>query len=310
MRSSGSGTLAPSGPHEMEVLGSPGEVIDLRGQSAALEAVTRAEIDTQIATAKRFPRSPARFLSEARSMVAVDPELAAQCTYRLPARKGGNGQPITGPSVRLAEIAAVCWGNLRVAGRITEDDGRAIVAQGVCIDLERNVGYSVEVRKQVVGRDGRRYGDDMVNNTCNAAIALATRNATFKAIPRAFVNLVEEAAQAVARGDVKSMPERTAKAIDWFRTRGVAEAEVFRALGVNGPADMNLDHLAALQGFKTAINEGHATVEEIFRPEPAPEPARGKKGSEGLAERLEGKASAKAEVAKPEPPAEREPGQD
>ena len=48
---------------------------------SALESITRAEIDIQIATAKRFPRSMTRFLNEARGMVALDAELAAGCTY-------------------------------------------------------------------------------------------------------------------------------------------------------------------------------------------------------------------------------------
>lgn len=304
--------MAPMGPNEVEVIGSPGELVNLSGQPAALEALTRAEIDTQIATAKRFPRSPARFLAEARSMVAIDPDLAAKCTYVLPRKaKGEDGKEkkISGPSVRLAEIVAVCWGNLRVAGRIVEDDGRSVTAQGVAIDLERNVGYSLEVRRGVTYKNGGRFSDDMVNVTCNAAIAIVSRNVTFKAVPRAFVSLIHEEAQAVARGDVKSLPDRTARALAWFAGQGVPEAEVFRVLEVNGQADMTLDDLATLNGYRTAISEGHATVEEIFRPEAPLEAKAARKGSEGLSERLG--AAPKAEAPKTPPaPREREPGED
>lgn len=290
---------------ETEILGTDSsEMLDYRGNASALEAITRAEIDIQISTAKRFPRSPEKFLREAVSMVSVSPELAAQCSYCLPARKGegGKGGPISGPSVRLAEIIASCWGNLRVVGRIVEDDGQSVTAQGVCLDLERNVGYSVEARRGVSRRDGSRYSNDMVNVTCNAAIAIATRNATFKAVPRAYVNVVEEEAKAIARGDVKTLPERADRALGWFAGKGVKEEEIFKALGLVGRADMTLDHLMTLQGYKTAVSEGHATVEEIFRP--APEPTSqttrqpGESKSDALTRALAGEPAPKAEEAR------------
>ena len=134
--------------------------------------------------------------------------------------------------MRLAEICAVCYGNLRIVGRITDDDGKMITAQAVAMDLERNVGYSVEVKRGVVTKDGRRFGDDMIKTASNAAIAVATRNATFKVIPKAFVSLVEDSAREVARGDVKSLPQRTEAALAWFAGKGIADDRVFAALGV------------------------------------------------------------------------------
>jgi hypothetical protein len=280
----------------------------------AIEAATRAEVDVQIATAKRFPRSPERFLREACTMVAVSPEIAAQCRYRLPARKGGDGKPIEGASVRLAEIAAACWGNLRIMGRIVGDDGRMITAQGVALDLERNLAYSVEVQRGVVTSGGRRYGDDMVRTTCLAAISIATRNATFKVIPRAFVSIVEDKAQAVARGDEKTLPERLAGALKWFGNRGVQEAEVMKTLGVAGRADVTLDHLVTLQEYRTAIHEGHTTVEDVFRPAPAPvagvERAPGESKAAALARAMAGDAAPKVETTAAELPRTREPGED
>lgn len=261
---------------------SPTEILDLRETPNALAALTRAEIDTQITTAKRFPRSPDRFLKSACSMVAFSTDLAQQCTFALPR----DGKTIKGPSVRLAEIVAACWGNLRIAGRLVADDGKMVTAQGVAMDLEANVGYSLEVKRRVTTKASKRFGDDMVITASNAAIAIVTRNVTFKAVPRAFVNIVWDEAQAVAAGDVKTLPDRIAKALDWFAGRGVAGHEVFRALGVGGPADITNDLMQTLTGFKVALNEGHATADEIFRPAP-PEPAKPpRRGVEGLAEAM------------------------
>lgn len=288
---------------------SANEILSVEPPSA-VEAVTRAEIDIQIATAKRFPRSPERFLREACTMVSVSPAIAAACRYTLPARKGGNNQPIEGASVRLAEIAAACWGNLRIMGRITDDDGKMVTAQGVGIDLERNVAYSVEVKRGVTTRDGRRYGDDMIKTTCLAAIAIATRNVTFKLIPKAFVAIVEDKALAVARGDEKTLPERLDAALSWFGKRGVKDGEVYKALGVTGYSDVTLDHLMTLQGYRTAITDGDATVDEIFRSTPTT-PVAGvvREPGESKTDALT-RALAAQQQAADEAPRGREPGED
>ena len=239
-------------------------VTDYHETPQAFDLVTRAEIDVQIATAKRYPRSAERFVREACAMVSISPEIAEQCRYRLPARRGGDGKAIEGASVRLAEIVAACWGNLRVVGRVVGDDGKAITAQGVAHDLERNLAYSIEVQRGVVTKHGMRYGDDMVRTTCLAAVAIATRNATLKVIPRAFVTVVEQHAAKIARGDEKTLPERLDRALKWFASKGAKEAQIFKLLGVVGRKDITLDHLAELQEYRTAITDGDLTIKTLL----------------------------------------------
>lgn len=251
--------------NEIEVVTEGGELVNVAETPSALEAMTRAEIDVQISTAKRFPRSLTKFMANAKSMVALDPDLAAECTYCLPARKGSeDNKPISGPSVRLSEIVAACYGNLRIVGRIASDDGKTITAQAVAHDLEQNVTYGIEVQRGVTTYRGRRFSEDMVRVTANAALAIATRNAVFKVVPRAFVNLIQMEAATVARGDVRSLPDRTAKAVDWFAGKGIDPERVYATLGIEGAADMTLDLLQQLNGYRTAVNEGTATLEELF----------------------------------------------
>ena len=286
-----------------------GELIDLRDQPTALESITRAEIDIQIATAKRYPRSIQRFMQEAKAMVSLDPDIAEKCTYVLKNKRKEDGSPVSGPSVRLAEILAACWGNIRIVGRITDDDGKMVTAQAVAIDLEKNVGYSMEVKRGVTispnarYNPGARYSDDMVRVTMNAAVAIACRNATFKVIPMSFVKLIEDEAAKVARGDIKTLPERTERAVNYFIDKGISEERIYVSLGIQGPGDMTLDLLAQLNGFKVSLNEGHTTLDELFpMAAPAAVVAPGATKAETLASRL--KAESKG---KPEPP---EPGSD
>lgn len=281
----------PPSPSTLDMTSADGtEILDLRGKPSALEAVTRAEVDIQITTAKRYPRSIERFQRKAEQMIGA-PGIAEQCRYQLPARKGGGdgdgkSGPISGPSVRLAEIVACCWGNLRIAGRIIDDDGRFITAQAVAMDLEENLGYAIEVKRRVTNKEGRRYSDDMYQVTCNAAIAIATRNATFKAIPRAFVSHLEDLSIAVIRGDVKSFPERLERAVSWFATKGVVEADLYRVIGVLGYADLSIDHLITLQALRQSVLDGQATIAEIFTPELTTSSATGQTRTNDLKDRL------------------------
>ena len=63
-------------------------------------SLARAEIDVQIATARRYPRSITLASKNIRDLVTLDKDAAAECMYALPR----GGKPIQGPSIRLAEI--------------------------------------------------------------------------------------------------------------------------------------------------------------------------------------------------------------
>src|SRR5687767_2260566 len=100
--------------------------------TTALEQITRGEIDMQVATAKRYPRSISNFKQKAMEMATLDEETAESCFYNLPR----DGKEIQGPSARLAEIVASAWRNTRSGARVIANDGKSITAQGFCHDLE------------------------------------------------------------------------------------------------------------------------------------------------------------------------------
>jgi len=59
--------------------------------------------------------------------------------------------------VRLAELCASAYGNLHVGARVLDVEDRDIPAQGVAWDLERNLRVTVETRRKIVSKNGRRY---------------------------------------------------------------------------------------------------------------------------------------------------------
>lgn len=238
------------------------QVIDNKSEETALYLLTKAEIDTQIATAKAFPRSLQKFRDKALSMATFSEDIAASCTYALPR----GGRTLEGPSIRLAEIVAASYTNIQYGGRVISNDGKMIVAQGVCIDLENNVKGTVEVSRKITDRTGKTYSEDMQVVAGNAAIAIAVRNAILKVIPAALVSDIQEQAKEVAKGTAETLVVRRNKAISYFKSIGVTEKQLCDVLSVQKIEDIDLDKLATLTGFKAAIKNGESTIKDIFDP--------------------------------------------
>lgn len=236
-------------------------------EPSALEVMERASIDIQIATAKNYPRDIQRVKNKMLSLATLDQETAAGCFYTLPARKGGDGKPIQGPSARMAEIALASYGHIRAGARVISNNGRVLVAQGVCHDLENNVCISVEVRRRVTTKNGAPFSEDMQVVAGNAACSIALRNATFKVVPLALIKPIYEQAKRLAIGDGKTLGERRAVAVEYFVKMGVPKERIFAALAVAGIESITLDHLEVLTGLRTAISDGDTTIDEAF-PDP------------------------------------------
>jgi len=224
----------------------------------ALQAITKAEVDIQIATAHRFPRVVRNSIAEALDLATITPEQAERMTYSLPR----DGKTISGPSVRFAEIVAHTWGNMRAAARIIAVTDKEIVAQGVCHDLEKNVATSVEVRRRITTKDGRRFKDDMITVAGNAAASIAFRNAVFKVVPPSLFQGVLDA----ARSKAKEQPfeKRLAKVRTWLKQINVDDKDALALISKKAWELCDEEDIEAFQGVREAINEGTTTREEAF----------------------------------------------
>lgn len=236
------------------------EIIEVQ-QGEMLQALNRSEIDIQIATAKRYPRDINKALSLIERYATMDNETAMSCFYKL---HRGNSD-IEGVSVRLAEIIASCWGNLRVQTRIIGNDGKTITAQGICHDLETNLATSVEVKRRITDKFGRTFSEDMQVVTGNAASAIAYRNAVLKVVPKAItktiINKVRDSAMRQPVDDMEGCRNRMVAA---FAKMGVTEDMLLRYLGIDHIETVDKQMLFDLKATMNAINEGTTTVEETF----------------------------------------------
>lgn len=225
-----------------------------------LQTVGGANFDTQVATAKRFPRSISRFMQHAQEMATLTPEIAASCIYAIPR----DGKMIEGPSARLAEIVAHAWGNLRIQAGASESDDRFIVGRGEAWDVETNVAIAFEVRRRITSKGGKTYGDDMITVTGNAAASIALRNAVFKAVPSSFWKPIYAKCRQVVAGEAKTFHSRRDDLMKAFGVMGVTPEQVTGLLGVRGVLDVTLEHMVTLTGVYNSLKDGEATIEEAF----------------------------------------------
>lgn len=230
--------------------------------STAAAVLNRSEIEAQLDAAHKYPRSIKDFLNEAITLATFDEETAASCIYTLP-RAGKN---IPGPSVRLAEICASAYRNLHYGGRSLDAEDNDIVGQGICWDLEKNVRVTIEAKRSVLDKKGRRYTADMINVTGNAAASIALRNAIFRVIPRVYVMKVYDRARETALGKGRSMSEKRAVVMDRLTKMGAPLDRILATAGQRSVEDLTLDHLEVLIGLGSRIKNGEITVDDAFPP--------------------------------------------
>lgn len=280
------------------------EVEVVEDGSLALSAQIASDplISQQVATARRFPRSVTSALQEAMTLATLDEDTAASMFYSIPR----GGKTIEGPSARLAEVMAYTWGNLRAAAEVIEEGKTHVTAAGVCYDLEKNVAFSIRVKRRITDSKGKRYNDDMIGVTGNAATSIALRNAVFKVIPAAMVRRVYEASRQASIGKGGTITQKRQAVLEWFGKLGKTPEDVFRVIGVAGIDDIGETELIRLRGLATAIKDGEIDVETVFGIDTGTGESRASDIDERLKAAAAAKKEAKAAARKPEPEPEPE----
>ena len=238
-----------------------------------IEANQRAEYDIQIATAKKYPRNLTRVKDNCLAIVQMSKEMAESCRYTLPR---GEGKLLSGPSVHLARVIVQQYGNIRVDARVKQTTDKQIISEAVVFDLETNYACKIEVRRSIVNKYGKRFSDDMVTVTGNAANAIAFRNAVFSVIPQMITDLCYKAAVRMITGDLTNEDQLLKvrnTAIKYFvDTYNVTEEQVLKAINLKSKNQIKAEQIADLNGLKQALKDGDTSPEEAFNIIVKPEP--------------------------------------
>lgn len=231
-----------------------------------IDSIEKANVDTQVSTAKQYPRDITRALNNSIVMATIDQQTAQTMGYALPR----GGKPITGPSVHLAKLIVSNWGNIRAEAKVVQITESQVVSRGTCWDLENNVATAFEVRRSIKGKNGQRFTDDMITVVGNAANAIAYRNAVFSVIPKAITDKVYQAAQHCITGDLSDdakLLQRRTQCLKFFNDEyGITEAEVVKLCGKQTVNQIRGEEIALLIGIYQSLKDGDTTVEEIMKP--------------------------------------------
>ena len=231
--------------------------------TAALEVGQKAELDQQIATAKKFPRNISAAKENAIAVATMDMETAQSCGYNIPRA----GKMIDGKSTHLAKIIAQQWGNLRLETKVISIDHRFITSQAIAFDLETNIAIKVEAKRSILDKKGR-MSEYQITGQGMAASSIALRNAIFTVVPQSVSEAVYKATRQKIVGDVSDKNKLIAKrqaVIDGFRgTYGVTEQDLLKVLGLRTITEIKEDQLSDLIGIGQGLKDKEFAVDEIF----------------------------------------------
>ncbi len=282
-------TKAKSNGYETEVLtDSDAKILEIpdASQSASNMGIAiRAELDVQIVTARAYPRNLSKFKRTAIDHATIDVLTAQSCIYSLERWSGGKKKYIIGPSVRLAEIAAAAYTNVRVSTSVLGIRGHHIYARTQFMDLENNYGIEAEVSRRVTDRDGKLYNDDMIQTTAAAVSSIAFRNGVFRGLPRVYINQILDECKRVASHNGVSLDDDRRTWIDHWAGLGVDGDRLFSGLGILGPEEITTDTCLLMTGLANRIEAHEISLEDVF-PQLSTASFAKQRGSAALAAKL------------------------
>lgn len=261
-----------------------------------LAQVNQQEMLTAIDVAQRWPRDIMKVKKAVGDLACIDQETAKACFYSKPLGKNKDTQKeefATGPSIRLAEIVATQYKNIRFGSRIVETGEKWVTVQGITMDLENNISYTADVQRSIwsAKSGGYRYSQSMIETTTKAAGAIAVRDSIFKVIPLGLFAAELKKIKATATGANSGVPieERLIKAFSQFKVYKVTPEQIMEQLGIKSAAEATEEHLETLIGLFNAIKDNEITPEDAFTPNKANKEAKDDKVNQGMQDGLFGK---------------------
>ncbi len=260
--------------------GAMGQEVEFLGEtaSAAIAEKARAGIEARFIMARRFPRDLA-VVRERLLAACARPGFAEVAIYHKPV-----GDGIEGPSIRMAEEAARCMGNIDTSAVTVYDDQYKRIIEVSATDLEVNLTYpqTITVEKTVERRKIRggqvvryqrvnSYGDtvfivdatdDEILNKTAALVSKSLRTVLLRLLPGDILEEAMEKARAVRREiDAKDLVGARDRMTAAFDRLGVRVDQIAAFLG-HAVSSVTAEELERLRGLYNAIRDGETTWQE------------------------------------------------
>lgn len=222
-----------------------------------------AEAQGKLLIAKRFPRDQVKAYQAAMN-ACKRVSLAEKAIYSYP--KGG--QTISGPSIRLAEELARCWGNIDFGIKeLSQKDGESEM-QAYCWDTESNtissqtfvVPHVIDTSK---GPKKLTTNRDIYENNANMA-GRRLRSRILAVLPPDLVeDAVKECKKTLAGKNDQPIEDRIKKMVMAFQKFGVKPETIEKRLG-RAIDTMTADDLSEFIGIFNSLKDGNSAVSDWF----------------------------------------------
>lgn len=272
--------IAPPGTVARQEFGAQQIQRSAETAASAVAAQATAMVQARYVMALQRPRD----MDEVRARLLREverPGFAEAAWFRKPI-----GQGVEGLSVRFAEAAARCLGNISSDPMVVFEDDRQRIVRLLVTDLESNVTYSKDiVVVKTVERNRLRDGqtalqvrtnsrgqatyiveatDDEVLAKENSLISKAFRNAVERILPGDIKDECRVRIKAIRSGDVAKDPDAARKKVaDAFAGIGVMPAQLKEYLG-HDLATCSPAEIQDLRDLYSAIHTGEATWAEAL----------------------------------------------
>jgi len=268
-----------------------------------------AEVQAAMVIAKKFPRDP---------IDAMDRILHA-CTRATLAESAlysysRGGSDITGPSIRLAEVAAQCWGNVQFGIRELEQRNGESTVEAYAWDIETNtrqvkVFQVPHVRHTKRGAYRLEDPRDIYELTANQG-ARRLRACILGVIPGDVIEAAVKQCEVTLTASADTSPEALKKMLAAFEPFGVTREQIEKRIQYRLEA-IRPAQVVMLKKIYTSLRDGMSTPPDWFEPLQAADGESASADQGGQSPTLRDKVRARGQQGKtaaqpaavPEPPA-------
>lgn len=232
-------------------------------ESQALQGRVAQEVQAAVFMAKQFPRDESRAMARINTACRRK-RLAEVASYEYP--RGGT--KVTGPSIRLAEAVAQCWGNIQTGVVELERRAGESTAMAYAWDLETN--YRQEKRFTVKHIRETRSGSTALTDSRDIYELIANQGARRQracilgVIPGDVIEDAMKQCSETLKRDEKPLKDRLEDMAEVFKTEfGVTKEQLEANVGMNFDAFTDQAFLK-LRGIYASLHDGMAKVEDYF----------------------------------------------
>lgn len=184
-----------------------------------------AEVQGAMVIAKRFPRNPIEAMDKI-LQACTRPTLAEGALYSY----GRGGSEVTGPSIRLAEVAAQSWGNVQFGIRELEQRNGESTVEAFAWDVETNtrqvkVFQVRHIRHTKKGAYKLEDPRDVYELVANQG-ARRLRACILGVIPGDVIEAAVRQCEETLRANADTSPEALKKIVDAFAPFGVTQGQI------------------------------------------------------------------------------------